>query len=64
MKPAEIREKEKEELEKLVQGGREKLRALRFDLASGKLKNIREIRKLKKEIALMLTVLKEKKKQS
>ena len=36
---------------------REHLRNLRFDLAAGKVKNVRAIRELKKEIARILTVL-------
>ncbi|MDD3399588.1 MAG: 50S ribosomal protein L29 [Candidatus Paceibacterota bacterium] len=61
MKPAEIRQKPKEELLKSIKDYREKLRSLRFDLASGKVKNVREIRNIKKDIARILTILKEKK---
>jgi len=61
MKIAEIRKKSGLELEKLLGELRRKLRALRFDLASGKVKNIREIRKIKKNIARILTILKEQK---
>lgn len=60
MKTSELRQKSKSELQKLLQDNREKLRQLRFDLASGKVKNIREIRKVKKTIAQVLTLLKEK----
>ncbi len=60
MKSAEIRQKPKEELLKNVKDYREKLRSLRFDLASGKVKNVREIRNIKKDIARILTILKEK----
>jgi len=59
MKIAELRQKSKEELQKLLQDLREKLRQLRFDLVSGKVKNVREIRKIKKDIARTLTLLKE-----
>ena len=38
---------------------RERLRSLKFDLASGKVKNVREIRELKKTIARILTLLTE-----
>ena len=58
MKIAELRQKTKEELQKLVVDYRERLRVLRFDLASGKVKNVREIRQLKKDIARILTLLK------
>ncbi len=61
MKSAEIRQKTKEELLKNVKDYREKLRDLRFDLASGKVKNVRDIRNIKKDIARILTILKEKK---
>lgn len=57
MKVKELRQKSKTELQKLLQDYREKLRALRFDLASGKVRNVREIRKIKKDIARILTIL-------
>ena len=61
MKIAELRKKSKVELQGMSSAFREKLRKLRFDLASGKVKNIREIRGLKKDIAKIFTILKEKK---
>lgn len=48
---------EKEELKKSLGEKRERLRQLRFDLAAGKVKNIREIRAIKKDIARILTNL-------
>jgi large subunit ribosomal protein L29 len=60
MKLEELRKKTKEEADKILQDDREKLRQLRFDLAAGKVKNVREIRKIKKEIAQTLTLLKTK----
>ena len=57
MKISEIRQKSKKELENMLLAQRERLRNLRFDLASGKVKNVREIRELKKEIARILTIL-------
>ena len=59
MKTGELRQKTKEELQKILQGLREKLRQLRFDLASGKVKNVREIRGVKKDIARILTIINE-----
>jgi len=53
--------KTREELKKLLEENQEKLRQLRFDLASGKVKNVREIRKIKKDIARILTILCQKK---
>jgi len=63
MRAKEIRQKTIEDLRKLEKELREKLRGLRFDLASGKVKNVREIREIKKDIARILTVIREKEKQ-
>ncbi len=60
MKAPEIRQKTKEELTKNAKEMREKLRGLRFDLAAGKVKNVREIRQIRKDVARILTILKEK----
>lgn len=57
MKISELRQKSTAELEKTLQANREKLRQLNFDLASGKVKNVREVRKVKKDIARILTLL-------
>ena len=57
MKIAELRQKTKSELEALVRDSREKLRQLYFDLSAGKVKNVREIRRMKKEIARILTLI-------
>jgi len=54
----ELKQKSKEELQKTLEDDREKLRQLRFDLSAGKVKNVREIRNIKKEIARILTLLK------
>jgi large subunit ribosomal protein L29 len=59
MKITELRQKSKIELQKLLQEKRERLRQLRFDLSSGKVKNVREIREIKKDIARILTLLKQ-----
>lgn len=59
MKVKELRQKSKDDLEKILKEDREKLRQLRFDLASGKVKNVKEILNLKKKIARILTILKE-----
>lgn len=53
----ELSKKSQEELRKILIDNREKLRQLRFDLSAGKVKNVREIRHLKKEIARILTLL-------
>ncbi len=59
MKIAELRQRTKEELQKLLQENRERLRQLRFDLVSGKVKNVKEIREIKKDIARILTTIKQ-----
>lgn len=58
MKISELRKKTKDELQKMVESDRNKLRQLRFDLKGGKVKNVREIRHTKKEIAQIFTLLK------
>ncbi|MBI2626055.1 MAG: 50S ribosomal protein L29 [Candidatus Nealsonbacteria bacterium] len=57
MELQELKQKSKDELAKLLQDSREKVRQLKFDLASGKVKNVREIRQIKKDIARVLTFL-------
>ncbi len=59
METSELRSRSKEELQKLLQDLREKLRQLRFDLSGGKVKNVSEIRHIKKDIARILTLLKQ-----
>ena len=59
MKIKELRQKSKKELQKMLIDHRERLRNLKFNLAAGKVKNIREIRELKKEVARILTLLKQ-----
>lgn len=61
MKISEIKQKSKKELQRLLRNSQDKLRQLRFDLASGKVKNVREIRQIKKDIARILTTLCQKK---
>jgi large subunit ribosomal protein L29 len=60
MRAKELRTKKIEELKKILNEKREKIKNLKFDLAQGKLKNVREIREIKKDIARILTILKEK----
>jgi large subunit ribosomal protein L29 len=59
MKTAELRKKDRKELEKTVLDLRKKLSDLRFNFSSNKLKNVKEISNLKKEVARILTILKE-----
>jgi len=62
VKTKELRIKPEEELNQLLSESQKKLRELRFNLASGKVKNVRTIRVLKKNIARILTILNEKNK--
>ncbi|MCL5011047.1 MAG: 50S ribosomal protein L29 [Patescibacteria group bacterium] len=50
----------KEGLVHLLKEKKEKLRELRFDLSSGKVKNVREIRGIKRDIARIATLVKAK----
>ncbi len=59
-KAKELRLRPEEELNQLLSESQKKLRELRFNLASGKVKNVRTIRVLKKDIARILTILNEK----
>ena len=61
MKTKDIRVKWINEIEKELFEKRKILQKLRFDLVTKNLKNHREIRKTKKEIAQILTILAEKK---
>jgi ribosomal protein L29 len=54
----ETKNKSTVELQKDLVGHRERLRVLKFDLAAGKVKNIKEIQSVKKTIAQILTILK------
>jgi large subunit ribosomal protein L29 len=62
MKAQELRKKSDSELQKILQQKRERLQNLRFDLASGRVKNVREIREIKKDIARILTILNQRSK--
>jgi len=63
MKPKEVRSKSIDVLRELLKEKRERLRDLRFSLAGGKVKNVREIREIKRDIARILTIIKEKAKE-
>lgn len=53
----ELKNKSLGELEHIVTDGRERLRALRFDLAAGKVKNVNELHQTRKKIARAKTFL-------
>ncbi len=60
MKVAELKQKTKEDLQKMVNELKEKLRQFRFDLSSGKVKNVKSIRMARKDIARIFTTLNQK----
>jgi len=62
MKIKELNQKTKKELNDLLIENRRKLGQLRFDLASKKLKNIREIRELRRDVARIITILRQNEK--
>ncbi len=60
----DLRAKSTEELEKMVVELKEKLMRLRFKNAFGQLENPMEIRSTKRQIARILTILRERELQS
>jgi len=58
VKIREVRQKPKEELTKLLSEKRNRLLSLRFDLSGGRVKNVKEIREAKKDVARILTLMK------
>ena len=61
MKLKELKTKSDNELNKLLAANREKLRDLKFKDANKQMKKVRDIRKMRREIAQILTLLKERK---
>lgn len=59
MKIRELRQKTDKELKELSIHLKDNLRELRFNLAGGKVKNINEIHRTKRDIARVLTLIKE-----
>ena len=55
----ELKTKPVAELQKMVKEGRENLRAMKFDLAAGKVKNVDNLRNLRKDIARALTFIRQ-----
>ena len=60
MKAVELRKKTKADLLKQLESDKEKIQSLRFDIVAGKVKNVRDIRATRKEIAAIMTILSEK----
>jgi ribosomal protein L29 len=55
----QLKSKNRSELTKRLDEDRDKLWTLKTDLASGKVKNVREIKRLRADIARVLTLLKD-----
>ncbi len=53
----EIKNKPVNELQAMLKDLRDKLWQLKVDLASGKVKNIKEIKEVKRDIARILTII-------
>lgn len=62
MKINELRQKTDKELNELLIHLRNSLREMRFNLVGGKVKNINEIHRTRRDMARILTLLKEHKK--
>ena len=60
MKALQLRKKKKADLLKQLEADKEKIQSLRFDIVAGKVKNVRDIRATRKEIAAIMTILSEK----
>ena len=56
----ELKHKPAAELQGLITEARERLRILKFDLAAGKVKNVKDLRILRKDIARLLTFIAQK----
>ena len=63
MEYKELKKKNAAELKKLLQLNRDQLRELRFKDANKQLKNVREIRQLRLQIAQILTLINQASKQ-
>ena len=61
MKIKELREKNIEELKKLVDEKREFARKLRFDISARQIKDTKSLKNTKKDIARILTLINESK---
>ena len=60
MKIKETAKKSEKELKKMLLEKRERLRNFSFDLAQGKLRDTSQIKKTKRDIARLLTILKKR----
>jgi len=60
MKLRELREKMTDELTKLLEEQRERLRSLRFNVAGAQEPKVREIRAIRKTVARIMTLVSER----
>ena len=60
----EYKTKSEKELQNLLAESRDKLRDMKFKVSQNQLKNIRQVREVKKTIAQILTILNSKKNRS
>jgi large subunit ribosomal protein L29 len=60
MKAKDLRVKKTEELKKMLEDLRQKKQEYSFNLALGKVKNVKEIHQIKKDIARIMTILRER----
>ena len=58
-KAQELRKKDKKELERSIQDLRKKLSDIRFTFSANRLKNVKEVGNIRKEIARTMTIIKE-----
>lgn len=58
MKIQELQRKSKEELIKLLEEKRNSILSLRFDIAGGRIKNVKAMHEAKKDVARISTLLK------
>ena len=63
LKPAEIREMAEDELRQKIDSLRKELFELRTEVSSGRVEKPHRIRQAKRELARILTILKEKEKK-
>jgi ribosomal protein L29 len=61
MKVQELKQKSNKELQEFLQERRRRVDELRFQLSQKKVKNVKELAGIKKDIARILTILKLKK---
>lgn len=62
MEIVELKDKKIEELQQMLKDKRNKLCRLRFELSQGKVKNLKEMKGARKDIARILTILNQKSK--